>query len=325
MNRHRLHSPQTALGVILALTVALLVTACGGAPASNPPQFGTALPDLVTPVPQNGNGQGQLAATPISGLTAILASSELTVGPNRLAFGLVENNQPIAYAQVHLKFYYLEGQDAAERNQVRSESDATYYSEGLPVGVYVSHATFDRAGIWGVQIDVARPDANPETIGVRFEVKAQATTPAIGAPAPPTHNRTLRDEPDLKKLTTAPDPNPDLYRLTVAEAITSGNPTAVLFATPAFCTSRTCGPSVDVLSALAKKYGGQMNFIHIEIYRSQEDFLAGKPVPEVQAWGLPSEPWLFLIDRQGRIAAKFEGGLTRQELEPALAKLIQGS
>lgn len=325
MNRHRLHPPQTAISVIFALTVALLATACGGAPASNPPQFGTALPDVVTPHADTGEDHDQPEGTPLTGLTPILASSELTVGPNRLAIGLMENNQPISNAQVHLKFYFLEGQNAAERNQVRSESDATYYSEGLPVGVYVSHVSFDRPGTWGVQIDLTRPGGTAQTIGVRFDVLAKGTTPAIGAPAPPSHNRTLRDEPDLKKLTTAPDPNPDLYRLTVAEAITSGKPTAVLFATPAFCTSRTCGPSVDVLSALAKKYGGQMNFIHIELYRSQEDFLAGKPVPEVAAWGLPSEPWLFLIDRQGRIAAKFEGGLTRQELEPALVRLIQGS
>jgi hypothetical protein len=241
-----------------------------------------------------------------------------------MAIGLLDNNQPVADAQVHVKFYYLGAPDEAGRTQVRGESDARYYGQDLPLGVYVVYPTFDQPGVWGVQMDVTRPNSETRTIGVRFDVKAQSTTPAIGAPAPPSRNRTLRDEPDLARLTTATNPDPALYQLTVAEAIASGKPTAVLLATPAYCTTRTCGPSVDVLAALRKQYGDRMNFIHIELYESQEAFLAGEPVPEVREWNLPSEPWLFLIDAQGRIAAKYEGGLTREEIEPAVNELIAG-
>lgn len=308
---------------VLIIVAGLLLSACGGPTApTTAPQFATALPDVVTPHVDSGEAHEEVEGAPLPGLTPILATSELTVGPNRMAIGLLDNNEPVTDATVHLKFYYLDAKDDASRRQVRGESDATYYGKGLPLGVYVAYPTFDQPGVWGVQMDVTRPGGAPRTIGVRFEVKAQSSTPAVGAPAPASRNRTLRDEPDLKKLTTAPNPDPDLYRLTVAEAVTSGKPTAVLFATPAFCTTRTCGPSVDVLAALAKQYGSQMNFIHIELYKSQEDFLAGQPVPEVHDWGLQSEPWLFLVDRQGRIAAKFEGGLTREEIEPAVQKLI---
>ena len=42
------------------------------------------------------------------------------------------------------------------------------------------------------------------------------------------------------------------------------------------------------------------------------------------AWKLQSEPWLFLIDAKGMIAGRYEGGLTKEELGPALEKLIAG-
>jgi len=109
-------------------------------------------------------------------------------------------------------------------------------------------------------------------------------------------------------------------RLTVADAIKNGKPTLVLFATPRYCVSRMCGPTLEMLNGLKQKYGDQANFIHIEVY---QDFNTFTPVPEMDAWHLPSEPWLFMIDRAGRIAAKFEGGLTRQEIEPALLELLK--
>jgi hypothetical protein len=41
-------------------------------------------------------------------------------------------------------------------------------------------------------------------------------------------------------------------------------------------------------------------------------------------WNLESEPWTFLVDAQGIIQAKYEGGLTFVELEPALKQLAVG-
>ncbi len=40
--------------------------------------------------------------------------------------------------------------------------------------------------------------------------------------------------------------------------------------------------------------------------------------------GLTSEPWVFLVDSQGNIAAKFEAVVTMDELKAALDPLLQG-
>jgi Thioredoxin-like domain len=138
-----------------------------------------------------------------------------------------------------------------------------------------------------------------------------------------------------------------LYQISLDAALQNGKPTAILFATPNFCRTATCGPSVMVLSQLQQQFGSQMNFIHSEIYRypfgdsaklqaesiaksqsegrapTQDELNAGFSDAMI-AWNLPSEPWLFLIDAKGIIAARYEGGITIEELTPAVQKLLAG-
>ncbi len=101
----------------------------------------------------------------------------------------------------------------------------------------------------------------------------------------------------------------------------------VTFATPAFCTSATCGPQVDVVKALKETYKGRVNFIHVEIYDNpqemREDLQKARLSPVIDEWGLPSEPWTFLVDAEGRVAAKFEAFTSAEELEEALLKTLE--
>jgi hypothetical protein len=259
------------------LLILLLLTACGD------PNAAPAATASTTPPPST--------AAPGAELQAVIASAEVVVGPNRLAVGLLKDGKPLEEATVRERFFFLDAPDQAEQARVRSEHDAVYYGEGLELGVFVSHPSFDQPGTWGM----------------------------LGAQAPASHNRTVATEPDLSKLTSDDQPDPELYQLTIADAIASGRPTVVLFATPRFCTSRTCGPTLELLKGLKRDYSDRANFIHVEIY---QDFATLQPVPEVEEWGLPSEPWLFILDGAGRVLAKFEGGLTRPEIEPALTEVL---
>jgi thiol-disulfide isomerase/thioredoxin len=129
-------------------------------------------------------------------------------------------------------------------------------------------------------------------------------------------------------ITSDPGPDPDLYKADLAEAIGSGQPVAVAFSTPAFCKSATCGPQVDVLSELEDEYGAQAHFIHVEIFDNPAEVLQSgdlsiaRESPLVEAWGLPSEPWTFVINGDGKVVAKFEGFATRAELEEALQDVL---
>ena len=98
-------------------------------------------------------------------------------------------------------------------------------------------------------------------------------------------------------------------------------PTVLLFATPALCQSRVCGPVVDVAEEVKAEYGDKAAFIHQEIY---EDNSIDKGLrPQVEAYGLPTEPWLFVLDENGRVSTEIEGAFSADELRHALDRVTQ--
>ena len=137
-----------------------------------------------------------------------------------------------------------------------------------------------------------------------------------GEEAPLSETRTL-DNHELSEITTDPDPDPSFYEMSVAEAVQSG-PSVVVFATPAWCVTQTCGPLLDQVKALSEDYP-DLNYVHVEIYEnidadSFQDLVA---VPAVTEWGLPSEPWVFVTNDSGVVEAAFQGVALDSELEAA--------
>ena len=100
----------------------------------------------------------------------------------------------------------------------------------------------------------------------------------------------------------------------------------VTFATPAYCKTATCGPQVGVVSSIKDKYQGEANFIHVEVYDNPNqmfgDLSKAQISPLLKEWGVVSEPFTFVLDKNGRITSKFEGFVTKQELEAALLKTL---
>jgi hypothetical protein len=117
-----------------------------------------------------------------------------------------------------------------------------------------------------------------------------------------------------------------MHDTTVTDALQSGKPIVVAFATPAYCTSRICAPVMEqVVDPLFSRYGENAVFIHIEPYllRDLREANARNPVPAVLEWRLQSEPWVFVIDRDGRIAGRFEGVVALEEVEPVLQLALE--
>jgi hypothetical protein len=94
----------------------------------------------------------------------------------------------------------------------------------------------------------------------------------------------------------------------------------LLFATPALCTSATCAPELQAIQQLDSAYGGQANFIHVEIY--QYPFDGVHTARTVDEWQLPSEPWTFIVDKTGIVRDRFEGAAPIEELEPAVKAVL---
>jgi hypothetical protein len=123
-----------------------------------------------------------------------------------------------------------------------------------------------------------------------------------------------------RQIDTSPRPDPRLHQVRIEDAIAQRKPQLIVFATPQFCTSRMCGPVVDIVRTLLPVYGKRVAFTHQEIW---QDFAGKKVFPTVAEWRLRTEPWIFVVDGQGIIRAKFEGLVTARELEVVLQQALK--
>ena len=264
---------------------------------------------------------GSSEPTPVVlSLRAIVASTDLAPGENRFVFALLnKNSAPVRSSGARMTLSYRQGDTRVPHGEV--EALFRRWPVG-PGGVFTAQVDFPQAGTWLAEIVPNDGEAAGEVARLAFEVKEQSATPSLGSLAPKSRSRTAADVAALEEITTDPEPDPELYALTIAQALETGLPLLVTFATPAFCTSATCGPQVDVVKALKDTYESQVNFIHVEIYDNpqemREDPQKARISPVIDEWDLPSEPWTFVMDAEGRVAAKFEAFTSAEELEEAL-------
>ncbi len=195
-------------------------------------------------------------------------------------------------------------------------------------GYYVADATFAAAGDWSATFTTAAPGKPRESIEVQFQVTEQPVEVTVGQKAPSVKTPTLADVGgDATKIATDASPDPSFYRFSEDQALADHKPFALVFATPKFCTSALCGPQLGKLKAIAKDYP-TITFINVEPYQLQltdgqlQPILDAnkqlQPVPAVDAFRIPSEPWLYVIDRTGTVSASLEGVFADAELRAAL-------
>ena len=185
--------------------------------------------------------------------------------------------------------------------------------------IYVVHLRIRRPGRYWL---VAEPfGAKIQALGT-LEVKARSDSVAVGAKAPESATPTLASTHGaVSQLTTRVPPDRALLRYSIAGSLAAHKPFVVTFATPRYCTSRTCGPVVDVVDFVRRKFAASgVRFIHVEVYKDNRPALGYNRW--MHQWGLQSEPWTFLVGRDGLIQAKFEGSISAAELEAAIRRLL---
>jgi len=272
------------------------------------------------------------------GLQPLITTSELVVGENRFAFGLLKAGKLLESADVKLRLYDIDGgeaklaaelrvpyqavKDIKQERSVHRHADGTEHVHGGDSGIrglYVARLSFARAGDWGVELLVSQASSTFEPVRLAVTVEEAAATPAVGFPAPRSRNLIASDVKDLRQIDTSQRPDPRLHQVRIADAIKQSKPQLIVFATPQFCTSRMCGPVVDIVRTLLPTYGKRVAFTHQEVW---QEFADKKVFPTVEEWRLFTEPWIFVVDGQGIIRAKFEGLVTAWELESALQEIL---
>jgi hypothetical protein len=201
----------------------------------------------------------------------------------------------------------------------RSEQIGVEGGESADVGaIFMTRMEIEKPGKYWI---LAEPVGGRKIQAIgNVVVKKKPAAPAVGDAAVPSDTPTLADAP-IKQLTTSKVPDPELYRSSIKDALAAKAPFVVTFATPEYCQSRTCGPVVDVVSAVRKREAGSpVRFIHVEVYQDNDP--AKGENKWFREWHLPSEPWVFLVGRDGKVRERFEGTVSVHELDAAVKKYL---
>jgi hypothetical protein len=258
--------------------------------------------------------QAAWAASRRTKVVAIPFSSDLYAAPDPQRFTLVlqqGTSDGIRYVSGPPVSVRFKGPDGA----LGPYAPMTLDRAGLPKGrgVYRTDATFATAGTW---------DGEAKFLGktTKFSMilPEQAVAPVPGQPAPRAASPTKEDTLGVKPICTR-DPMCPLHTVSLSDVIGTGRPVAVLFATPALCTSQYCGPILDELLAIRKPYEDRITFVHVDIYKNLRGM---QQSPTVEAWQLPSEPWLYTIDGAGTVVGRIDTAFGRDEMQDMFDDLL---
>lgn len=327
----------------LILLAATLVAACGagGATTSGPGaspsgggpsgSAGGALCETA-PAPSDLSAWGPPATSPT--LIPLLVTNYVACGRARILFLYLDSANNIASAPdrtASVAFFDL-GRDPGK---VVATAEGTFiWTIQDERGMYIADVDLPEAGTWGAEFTTQAPGSPAETVRLTFEVHDTSPTVAVGEPAPASDTPTLDDVGgDVAQISTDTDPVPDFYTTSVADALARNEPFVLVFATPKFCTSAQCGPTLDRLKPFVADHP-DVTFINVEPYQLQ--VVEGQLQPVLDAngglqatavtdeWGLLTEPWIFAVDRTGTVRGSYELIVSDAELEAVLGEITAG-
>jgi hypothetical protein len=300
-----------------ALTVvALVVAACTSNTSANPPPGATASPV----------GSARLDVLPT------IVSTELGVGPNRILVSVLDptGTKPAGSPdrKVSVAFRGPGGETIA------AQPSTFIWAIQPAVGVYVLHATFPTAGAWTADFTTSAPGSPEATIPFGFDVKARTDVLAPGDPAPSVATPTIASVGgDVTKVSTDTNPVARFYDTSEADALAAKKPFVLIFATPKFCRSSVCGPTLEKLKPVAAAHP-EMTFINVEPYLLKDDQGQLQPVldasnnlqavPATVDFKLSSEPFVFVVGADGKISSSFELVFSPEEIDAAIKAVETG-
>ena len=182
--------------------------------------------------------------------------------------------------------------------------------------VYVTDLQLGQPGEWRLVALVER-EGNYSAVripSIVAKTPQEDKVPAVGEQAPIIRTPTKQDVGDITEIDTRVPPD-DMHDVDFADAV-GKKPVVLLFATPALCQSRVCGPVVDVAEQVKRDRPNDADYIHMEIWNDNDASKGARS--QVLDYNLRTEPWLFVIDSDGKISTRIEGAFSVSELNDAL-------
>jgi hypothetical protein len=315
-------------GLVAVALAASLLAACGdGDGDTDSPESASrpAPPASDFPAADGRPLQQVLSAVTEEGPVVTPAARVLRQGENRFSFGVFTlAKEPIPDAEVAIyaaqgslkgpaigpfpaRIESLETEAAFRAKTTADDPDAATV-------VYISDVPLEKPGEWVFAAMTKQGDGFGGSLVPTPSAVGQFDPPDAGDKAPVTDTDVAADNPDLAAIDTRVPPS-SMHDDNLADVL-GKKPVVLLFATPQLCQSRICGPVVDVAEQVKRDAGDDVAFIHQEIF-NENDINKGERQP-VTDYGLPSEPWLFVIDREGTITTAIEGAFSVEELQAAV-------
>jgi hypothetical protein len=292
----------------------LLLVGCGG---------GSEGASLTETVPGGGQTLEELWRAPGDDVAVVAGTQTHVPGDVRVSFLVLDGEgvpvmiptARVFVARALEEQPFLETTAQLERIGVPglAEADASH--------IYVARLPLSEPGTYWL---LAEPEGGrPVQALGNVVVAAEDSVPDVGDAVPPSETPTLASVGgDASRITTRTPPDETLLQHSVADSLRSGVPFVVTFSTPKFCASRTCGPVVDVVEEVAKRFEGEdVRFIHVEVF--EENDPAKGYNRWMKEWGLETEPWTFLVDADGKLVERYEGVVSVKELEEAVTALLE--
>ena len=249
-------------------------------------------------------------------LSLLLISSDHSLGNNKFRFALLDANGKLIDEELNEVIIRNLNSNKIQR------IDPIYEEWFTGKGAYYSETIFDDFGNFEV-----KATRNDKTYGTAlFQVNKESLTPKIGSAPPIISTKTADNIEDIKNISSDPNPNINFYKINYLDAIKNKLPTIIIFSTPALCVSGTCGPLLDHIKEISVNYPN-CNYIHVEVYenfigKNLNDLDSLKITEPTKSWKLPSEPWIFFLDREGILKYKLEGFAKYQELLDSTKDII---
>jgi hypothetical protein len=293
---------------LIAVCAALLIAGCSAAGSSS------------TPAGSSG---------PRASVLPVIISSELAIGSNRFLFSFVDaaSNSPVGAPDRSASVSF-----SGPANQALASAQGTFIWAIQDVsGIYVTTVDFPASGDWVAHFTTAAAGKAPEQVDFGFQVLDKKHVIVPGDAAPSVETPTLASVGgDVARISTDPKPDKAFYETSVAAALAAHKPFVLVFATPKFCQTQTCGPTLDKVKPVAAAHP-DVTFINVEPYKLKDDQGQLQPVldangqlqtvPATDAYRLLSEPYVFVVGGDGIVKASFELIFTPDEIDRALANL----
>jgi hypothetical protein len=314
-----------------ALIAVALLAGCGGSDNGTGSRSRPAAPAAAFPA---ANGQSLehvllSASKGQQGPVVSPAAQRFYVGTNRFPFGVfTAGRDQITNAQVAI--YAAPGtgvkgraigpfpariEDLTTKPAFRAKTTADDPSAAQVA--YVTDIPLDKPGPWAFAALIRADGSYQYSLLPTPPPVGDAPAPQAGQEAPVVHTPTVGEVSNISQIDTRVPPD-DMHSDDLAEVL-GKKPVVLLFATPALCQSRVCGPVTDIAEQVKQEFGDRVAFIHQEVYNNNQ--INDGPRPQMAAYGLNTEPWLFVIDRNGKVSTVLQGPFSVQELESAVQKV----